>query len=133
MCKAIAADCLLDGAGLMNCILALERPAANVAWRVSGEAASKFWAASFHFISLRAEHCWYAEVDTRRSAKVYVRCRAACLRACYCEVEFERLGELVGLAAATSSGGNVHVHFTETTTVPRYHVTRSADALDRVW
>jgi hypothetical protein len=37
------------------------------------------------------------------------------LRACCGEVEFERLGELVGLAVATSSGGNVHVHFTETT------------------
>jgi hypothetical protein len=55
-----------------------------------------------------------------------------CLRACCGEVEFERLGELAGLvAAATSSGGNVHVHFTETTTVP-HSVISSDDTLDRL-
>jgi hypothetical protein len=62
-----------------------------------------------------------------------VRCRAVLTRVLCCgEVEFERLGELVGLAAATSSGGNVHVHFTETTTVP-HHMIIDAGALGRVW
>jgi hypothetical protein len=67
---------MFDGAGLMIYMLALERPAANVAWRASGEAAPKFWAASLHCISWRAEHCRYAEVDTQRSARTVVRCRA---------------------------------------------------------
>jgi hypothetical protein len=56
-----------------------------------------------------------------------------CLCACCGEVDFERLGELVGLAGATSlhlSSGNVH--FTATTTVP-CHTIYSDDALNRVW